>query len=345
MKPSSICRRSWQPIARGALVFALGPSSQAHGQSPVPYTRRVAVTSDPAGAMTWTKDGRNLVCTNTSTPGTIELEFHGDDDVRRILLRRFGFADKSLEIRPNDERVEVTLGEPTSFFATADNAPADLEKLNAGLKNEFQKMVLDDQEALRYAPLELDSIAVVKNEATGGVTLLANISLDRSFGGSAFRVAGRSLRNEQPQRMGAVALDSGIGEVVALLRHLTAGFPEVKVLQVTCAYSGTEVFLDSETVTLVAVSQTQETVNLSMGSWSLGPTGWNFVQIPVPVTRTETHYAPYQTEVTTMKDREVEKAIIFMIAGTDIPDTADMKVVNEAILQSGTIIVSRTRPK
>jgi hypothetical protein len=319
---------------------------RAAGQDPSPLTRRVAVTSEPPGAMVWTKDGRNLLCTNTLTPGTIELEFHDTSDVRKVLLRRFGYADKNLEIKPSDEKIGGTLGEPTSyFFATADNAPADLKKLNASLKKELQQAILDDPEALRCVPLELDSMAVVKNEATGDVILLVNISLDRSFGGSSLRAASHAPRGEQPQKMGAVALESGIADLMARMRHITAGFPEVKVLQVACAYSGTEAYLDTEVVSSIRSQFTQKQVYVTQGSWSLGPSGWNFVQRSVPVMVGQTQLVPYNEEVTSVKDREVEKAITFVIRAADIPDTTEKKTVTDAVLRDGAIIVSKTRPK
>jgi hypothetical protein len=327
-------------------VLVLGSISQAHGQSGAALTRRVTVRSEPPGAMVWTKDGRNLVCTNTLTPGTIELEFHDTSDVRKVLLRRFGYADKNLEITPSDEKIGATLGEPTSyFFVTADNAPADLKKLNTSLKEEFQKAILDDPEALRCVPLELDSMAVVKNQATSEVTLLANISLDRSFGGSPFRVASRALRAEQPQKMGAVALESGIADLMARLRRITAGFPEVKVIQVACMYSGTQPYLDTDVVSSIRAETTQRTVYVTQSHYALGPSGYQFVTQSVPVMQNVTRVVPYNEEVSSVSDREVEKAITFVISAAEIPDTMDKKTVTDAVLRYGNIIVSKARPK
>ena len=70
--------------------------SRAGGQNTQMLSRSVTVSSDPPGATIWTKEGRLYTCTNALTPATFVLKFHGENDAKQILLRRFGYANQQL---------------------------------------------------------------------------------------------------------------------------------------------------------------------------------------------------------------------------------------------------------
>jgi len=84
-------------------LVALPGASQAAGQNLETLSRSVVVTSDPPGAVIWMKEGNTLTCTNTLTPGTIELKFHGEGDLKRIRLRKFGYESRDVDIKSGNE--------------------------------------------------------------------------------------------------------------------------------------------------------------------------------------------------------------------------------------------------
>jgi hypothetical protein len=302
---------------------------RAGGQNTQTLSRSVTVTSDPPGAVIWKKEGRTLTCTNNITPGTFELTFHGASDVQKIRLRRFGYPSKDLYIKSTDEKVEAALGgaAPDSFLSV-DDAPPDLKQLNADLKKKFEATLLADPEAFRCVPFELNFIHLMKNKETQDLTLGVAINLDRSFGGPAFRLASHAgTRDERRQKMAQAALEGGIADLLARFHRVTLNFPELKVMNVTCTYSGTEARLETESFT------------------STRTVGRNVVtDTDYTGRRVGAHLALEQTmvfdrdEVTVVKDQAVEKTIAFVMPTAQIPDTLDKKVITDAVLAVGKII-------
>ena len=97
-------------------VLRIANLSQAEEPNTAPLTRRVMVTSDPPGATIWAKEGKALICKNLLTPAMVELNFRDTNDVKRIRLRRFGYAGKNLNIKATDEKVGAVLHTLSAHF-------------------------------------------------------------------------------------------------------------------------------------------------------------------------------------------------------------------------------------
>jgi hypothetical protein len=231
-------------LTLGVCLLGLAGPPQAGGQNTATASHTVAVKSDPPGAIIWKKEGRDYTCTNTLTPGTVELAFHDDNDVQRIRVRRFGYSDVNLDVKSTDKEVGVALNSSkpvSSSFLVESDAPPEVKPLNEALKKEFEKTLLTDPEAFRCAPFELDDINVHWEERVRALVLSVDIWLDRSFGGLAFRQARHAFNEqERKQRTGRIALDSGIAEILARFHRVAAKFPEVKDIIVVGSYSTTE---------------------------------------------------------------------------------------------------------
>jgi hypothetical protein len=328
-------RRVAVAVPFGVLTFVICLFGfQASGQNTATQSHVVAVKSDPPGAMIWKKEGRDYVCTNTPTPGTVELAFHGDNDLQRLRVRRFGYSGLNLNVKSTDKEVGATLREPHyKSFLLADDAAPDLKQLNEALKSEFEKTILPDQEAFRCAPFELDYTFLTKDKETGTVELNVALRLDRSFGGPAFRLASHSPNSqERHQKMGQVALENGMAEVLGRFHSLASKFPEVKTIFVRGSYSTTEAVLDTETIAPTFYSNTTQTPISRIGSDGM-------------VHRTGTIYTTTQGwtgggENTVVKDQEADRAITFVMPAAQIPDTLDKKAISDAVLAKGTIYLA-----
>ena len=214
---------------------------------------------------------------------------------------------------------------PTSLRA-ADEASPDLNQLNAGLQREFEKTIVADPEALRRVPFELYFAAVTKDGVTGGFNLVVNVELDPSFGGQTFRLAARhaGTQDESRQQVSKIALDGGVADLLVSLGRISAKFPKISVVQAICTYSGTESYLDTESHTFTQIVLENREI-LQPG----GGTKWGLVLKPVQRT----------TEWTTVKDRDVEKGIAFIVPAGKIPDTTNKKTASDAILAAGEVII------
>lgn len=317
-------------LARLTLVVCLlglaGPI-QIAGQNAVPQSHVVAVKSDPPGAMIWKKEGRDYTCTNILTPGAVELAFRDDSDVQRLRLRRFGYSAKNLDVKPTDQEVRaVLLGKPVSesFLLTSD-APPDIEQLNEPLKKEFENTILADPEAFRCAPFDLYFIHLGKDKEEGDAELSVVLWLDRSFGGQAFRLASHAATTqERHEKMGQVALENGMGEVIGRFHRLAANFPDLKVISVSGIYSTTDAVLDHE--------RTQALVTRMITGQVLGPGGGyhpGLVSVTAQVT----------IENDVVKDQAAQRGITFNMPAARIPDTLDKKAISDAVLATGKIIL------
>jgi hypothetical protein len=141
-------------LTLGVCLLGLAGPPQAGGQNTATASHTVAVKSDPPGAIIWKKEGRDYTCTNTLTPGTVELAFHDDNDVQRIRVRRFGYSDVNLDVKSTDKEVGVALNSSkpvSSSFLVESDAPPEVKPLNEALKKEFEKTLLTDPEAFRCA--------------------------------------------------------------------------------------------------------------------------------------------------------------------------------------------------
>jgi len=305
----------------------------ATGQNAQTISRTVVVNSDPPGAIIWKKEGRDYTCVNTVTPGTVELTFHGANDLQKIRLRRFGFPGKNLDIKSTDERIDAALGEPApKSFLTADDAPPDVKQLNSILKTEFEKTLLAAPEAFRCVPFELKLIKVMKNKDTQALTLGAVINLDRSFGGPSFRSASHAgIEEERRQKLAQATLEGGIADLLAWLRHVSVKFPDLKVIIVTCMYSGTETSLHTERV----LTGHMEGKFVTKHEFDVKTD--QYVQRDVY----EQQWVSVPDDVTTANDEEVEKSISFIMPVAEIPDTGDKKAVSDAVFAGGKIVLSK----
>jgi ankyrin repeat protein len=268
---------------------------------------------------------------NTLTPGTVDLSFHGDMDVQRLKLRRFGYAPKVIDVKSTDKELEATLDPKnyeTSFLLASDATP-ELVKLNDALRTEFGKTLLFDQEAFRCVPFDLYFIHLTKDEETGAPKLNVALRLDRSFGGPAFRLASHNSNSEERhQKMGRVALENGIAEVLGRFRHISTKFPELKVIIVLGFYSTTEAVLETERVSSM---HNQQYVEHGATLGIDGNMHYNTLQM---------HTVQTWNENTVVKDQTVEKAITFIMPAGKIPDTLDRKTISDSVLSEGQIILA-----
>lgn len=320
-------------VTLGVCLLAFGGLIQAAGQNTATLSHLVAVKSDPPGAMIWKKDGKDYTCTNTLTPGSVELTFHGDRDVQRVRVRRFGYSGVNLDVKPSDKEVGAALREPRyKSFLLAEDAAPDLRQLNEALRKEFEKTLLSDRDAFRCAPFELDYTFLTKDKKTEAVELNVALRLDRSFGGSAFRLASHSPNSqERHQKMGQLALENGMAEVFGRFHNLASKFPEVKTIFVRGTYSTTEAVLDTETTT------TPYSITTSNSRVVADYTG-GFHQNLETTSTTTTYWR--ENEVTVVKDQEADGAITFVMPVAQIPDTMDKKAITEAVLAKGTIYLA-----
>lgn len=321
------------PRQSTAVIFLLFSVAllQVVAQDTQTLSRNVAVSSSPPGATVWMKVGTTLTCTNVQTPGTVEFKFRGGNDVKRIRLRKFGYKATNLDVRATDESVHAALGDPApGSFVISPKAPAELKQLNEGLQQEFQRVLFGDPETFRCMPFELGFVRVIDDE--GSVTLGVGIVLDRAFGGPAFRVASHlGKRDARRQKLAETALEAGIAELFARLGRIAAKFPNLKSVTVLCTYPSSETYLDTEKGQYVTTVAEVSPRNVYVYDLSTG--------------RSEMKYMPAlgldvisaETEVTAVKDRDVEKVLKLVMPVADIPDSLDNKRVRDAVLAKGKI--------
>ncbi|MGD1019425.1 MAG: hypothetical protein ABSA12_08910 [Verrucomicrobiia bacterium] len=341
-------------------VFLLGFASlvRAADQSPAAHSYVVSVKSDPSGAVIWKKAGRDYICTDTLTPGTVELTFHDDNDVQRLRLRKFGYSVKNIDVKPADTEVQATLGQPYSkSFRIADDAAPHLKQLNSALKTEFENTLPADRDAFQCAPFDLDYVHLDKDKEVDAVDLNVAIKLDRSFGGPAFRLASHGVNTpERRQKMGRAALENGVAEILARFHRLAANFQDVKAINVLCSYSATEAVLEKETYTSVEYHPVVQNVQQpTLVFNSPGPvSGPHFQNNPgvAPVGGTHLEMQSHQQVVNqastvtheqdVVKDVAATKTITFVMPTAKIPDTLDKKAITDAVLAHGTILTEST---
>jgi hypothetical protein len=194
--------------------------------------------------------------------------------------------------------------------------------LNAALKKEYEQAILGNQEAFQCAPFTLDYINLAKNKKTGTVELSVELTLDRTFGGSAFRLASHvSTAPERSQKMGQVALENGIAEILGRFHRITARFPDIKVINVLGSYSTTEAALKTRTTTphyetrQIVIYEGQKSRLAMVGEWKGGG------------------------KATVVEDQDADKTISFVMPAAQIPDTLDNKAISDAVLVAGKISV------
>jgi hypothetical protein len=280
--------------------------------------------------MIWQKEGRDYTCTSTLTPGSVELAFHGDNDLKRLRIRRFGYSSVNLDVKSTDKEVGAALGRTySSSFLIVGSDPPDDKQLIGAVKKEFEQTLLPDQEAFRCAPFELVDINVHREGDTKAFVLSVDIRLDRSFGGPAFRQASHAFNaQDRTQKTGQIALDGGLGEVLVRFHRIAAKFPEVKDIIVVGSYSTTEARLDTE--------KTPYSVHLGEYVYrSVPQVGGGTKVAPVWVPRT----VESMGKNTSVKGQEAERAIIFVMPNAQIPDTLDKKAISDAVLTGGKILI------
>ena len=307
-------------LTLGFCLLGFADLIQAGGQNTATQSHVVGVKSDPSGAMIWQKGGRDYTCANTLTPGTVELTFHGDNDVQRLKVRRFGYSAKNLDVKPTDKEVDAVL-DPRNYQSSSgllSDATPDFKQLNAALKKEFEETLLPDQNAFRCAPFDLDFIQLGKDKETGAAKLDVVLRLDHSFGGPAFRLASHAANTpEGSQKLGRAALEGGIAEILGRFHRLAAKFPDLKEIEVLCSYTTSETVLEAR---MIPFFHTQ-----------IVPYGAGMGTLMVSGTR----------RIEVFKDQDAERAIAIVMPAAQIPDTLDKKAITDAVLAVGQIITGR----
>jgi hypothetical protein len=227
----------------------------------------------------------------------------------------------NLDVKPTDKEVAATLDKKySSAFRTADSDAPDQKQLSAALKKEFEEALLTDEEAFRCAPFDLDDISVIKGKEAKVFILEVDLWLDRSFGGVAFRQASHVFdAQERKSKMGQIAIDSGIAEVLVRFHHIADKFPEVKYILVVGSYSTNEARLDTEKIS------TMQLVNKYVANEP-----WSSSDV-VPVWQDK--------EYQVVKNQDVKGAIVFIMPTSQIPDTLDKKITTAEVLAGGRIVI------
>jgi hypothetical protein len=320
-------------LALGVCLLGFAGTPQAVGQNAQTLSHTVTVASDPPGATIWNKEGRDYTCTNTLTPATLELTFHGENDVKQILLRRFGYSSQKLLVDAAREKVDVKLaGWGAPFFTPSDDAPPEVRSLDARVQGEFEKALMAGNDAFPCAPFEFRSIGVVNSDERQQLELGILIDLGPSAAARALRLASHSRGNpeERLRQMGQAALEGGAAEIIARFRAVAAKFPEIKGIFLACSYSTTEAALSTEIHPYTSVEYRAEWVNGRDDSYEGGGAYRYHVEMRPNVVE-------HRLEETVVKDQAAVRTMTFSIPLAKIPDTGDKKAVTEAVLSDGAI--------
>ena len=321
------------PFSLAATAFAIVLPAftgipQATGQDAHELTRTVTITSTPPGGTIWKKEGRDYTCMNTVTLGNVELAFHDANDLQRLRVRKFGYTKVNLDVKATDRGLAVELN-PKGYrasFLVAGATAMDYGDLNDALKVEFEKTILNDPEAFRCAPFDLEFIHLTEDEETKAPVLNVVVRLDRSVVGPEFRMASHAANpQERHQRMGQAALEGGIAEVFGRFRRLAVKFPDLKSISVLCMYSTSEAVLDTE--------RTFHTKSTETPLYELGPGKGQ--------TGTEYRTTSWWEQNDVVKDQAAERAITIVVPADQIPDTMDKKAISEAVLAAGKVILAQ----
>ena len=319
------------------IFFVVGSTTitpEAAAQEAETLSRTVMVTSSPPGATVWEKEGTNLTCTNSVTPGKIELKFHGSNDLKRIRVRKFGYESKNLDVKPTDDKISAALGSPApDSFLSGENAKPELKRLNAELRKEFEKTIFTDPGAFVCVPFELNFIHVVDD--AGVLTLGLAIILDRGFGGPPFRLASHiKNRDERRRKLAEAMLEGGIADLLAHVNRIAAKFPNLKAITILSSYPTREAFLDTITRPPVFYSQTTIT------PFALFEQGAHGLMLRTgTIVHTQSGWIGGGEE-TIVKDRAAESAIKLVMPTDQIPDTFDKTAISDAVLAKGKIVLS-----
>jgi hypothetical protein len=313
----------WLLLVAVLSLYLLGSPGaiQTRGQTGASQTHVVSVASEPPGAVIWKKVGRDYLCTDAVTPAKIELEFHDSNDVKQLLLRRFGYSSHKLLVGAADQKAHGSLTAwSTPFFAPSADAPSDVRRLDGIVKEKFEQILVAENGVFRCAPFEFRQIAVYRDDASGRLGLYVAIDLSPSASRN-FRL-GRHADQERQRGIARAALDSSVAEVLARFRAVLASVPEIQDVLVACFYSTTEPVLGTERHSLMGIEQ-QWVVRFSGG----------VVLEPTPVWR--------RIENTVVTDQETIVAIIFRMPVAKIPLTGDKKAITEAVLAIAEIKVAK----
>jgi hypothetical protein len=318
--------------------------SRVGGQTMQMLSRSITISSDPAGATIWTKEGRLYTCTNALTPATFELKFHGENDAKQILLRRFGYANQQLLLDAAHDKAAAKLvawGAP--FFTPPDDASPEVRSLDASLKKEFEKAPIPGNDAFPCAPFEFQSIGVVKSDERHELELGVLITLGPSAAAKNLNAARRSHGNPEERlgKMGQAALEGGVAEIIASFRDVAAKFPEIKGIFLACSYPTTEAVLDAEYRYQPGTTTTTTMSHLpgpGDSTYSVGHTMDTDIVVCTSCTTTTTSTTPSRwVPYTVVKDQAAVRTLTFAIPLAKIPATADKKAVTEAVLADGAI--------
>jgi len=298
----------------------------AHGQNPQTLTRSVAVTSEPTGAVIWKKDGRNYTCANATTPAVIDLTFHGENDVKQILLRRFGYSSQKLVVDAAHDKATTKLvawGAP--FFTPAPDAIPEVRKLDASLKKEFELAFAGGNDPFLCSPFEFRSIGVVQSDARHQLELGVLLDLRLSAVSKDLNVARKAPGNpsDRLEKMARVELEGGVAEIVARFRAVVAGFPEIKGVFVACNYSTSEAVLHTSTSTESFVANVPDTPLTP--SFQRNVTGMHLETGTMVVKTSE------------LQDEAAQRTITFSIPLASIPIGGDKTLITAIVLAKGTV--------
>jgi hypothetical protein len=309
-------------------VLLLGMAiPHAVAQNHQTLSRTVTVTSNPPGATIWTKEGRAYTCTNQFTPGPIELKFHGENDVKQILLKRFGYASQKLSLDAAHDQAAVELTPWKAPFFTAPVGVSDeVRNLDVKVKQEFERSLIAANDAFGCTPFEFRSIGVVQrgNELELGVLMvLGHSTLTKSL---LLARTGHGSEEERLNKMAHAALEGGIAEVIARFRTVAERVPQIKGIFVACSYSASEAVLNTrtETVTQYNPVAAPNTLTPYMPGGKYG-------------THMEMRPEFVDVETTTVEDQAAQRTMTFSVPVTALPVGRDNKSVIDAVLSRAAI--------
>jgi hypothetical protein len=195
-----------------------------------------------------------------------------------------------------------------------------VRRLDASVKEEFERTLVARDDAFQCAPFEFRQIAVSKDDAAGRLGLY--IAIDLSPSASRNLQVGRHVDQERRRRIAEAALEGSVVEILARFRAVLASVPEIQDVLIAFYYFTTEPVLGTERHSLMQIDQ----------QW-VQRYGRGVVLEPTPAWR--------RLENTVVTDQETVGAITFRIPASNIPLTGDRKAIVEAVLATGEINVAK----
>jgi hypothetical protein len=318
-------------------LWGLFGALTAVSQTQQVISRTIAITSSPPGATIWTKEGRTFTCTNQLTPAAVEMKFHGQNDVKQVVLRRFGYYGQKLSLDATHETAAADLSRwDEMYFAPPDDASPQIRQLDGKLRGAFEAEIIAGKDAFPCSPYNFLSIGVVDSGERHQLELGVFLEVGPSATAKNLNAASKSHSASEPERLsslGRAVLDGGLAEIVGRFRGVAARFPEIKGLFLACSFSTNEAYLDTK------VTRTSTAVEVNNYGQAFGE-GASIEQLNDPL-RSNIEYREHTYKETIVKDQKTEETLTIAVPLSSIPPAGNAKDVTDAVISNGTVRVYR----